>query len=711
MRQLLQNARSGVIELVEVPAPMAAPGQVLVQNHYSVMSPGTDKLAMSFARKSMLGKARSRPDLVRQVLKKIKTDGPLATYRSATSRLDSPQPMGYSSAGVVCGVGPGVEGFAVGDRVACAGAGYANHSEMVAVPQNLVALVPDAVDLHDAVFSTLGSIAMQGLRVANPTLGELAVVVGLGIIGQVSVQLLRANGCRTLGVDLNSDRVKQAREQGATWALTPNELSESFQAKVTGGSGFDFALVTAASSNSAPLELAASLLRLKGRIAFVGAMPIELDRRLMFEKELDLRMSMSYGPGRYDRNYEEVGLDYPIAYVRWTENRNLQAFLELIASNSIEPSSLDCESRPFSESVEAYEELESGESSHLAVVFEYDHDIRMNRTASITAPRKGGRKKDNVGVAFIGAGNYSKTILLPLLKGTPQVEPITLITATGASAQGSAQRFGFSGCGTDPEAVFADPNVDLVFVTTRHDSHAEYAVQALEAGKGVWLEKPAALNIEELETLLAKVRETGGFLSIGYNRRFSPHAVFAAERFASRLTPLRVYYRICPGPMPVGTWLTDPREGGGRIIGEVCHFVDLCNFFAGDLVESVQATALGDGRTDDSISATLHYPDGSTATIDYLGTASPELPKEFVELSGDGHTVQLDNFKQTRVIGGKTFRTLNQDKGQRNAIRAVVGAYHANQPSPIDLANIENVSRTTFAIVESAHSGLRVKIE
>ena len=711
MRQLLQNARSGAIELVEVPAPMAAPGQVLVQNHYSVMSPGTDKLAMSFARKSMLGKARSRPDLVRQVLKKIKTDGPLATYRSATSRLDSPQPMGYSSAGVVCGVGPGVEGFAVGDRVACAGAGYANHSEMVAVPQNLVALVPDAVDLHDAVFSTLGSIAMQGLRVANPTLGELAVVVGLGIIGQVSVQLLRANGCRTLGVDLNSDRVKQAREQGATWALTPNELSESFQAKVTGGSGFDFALVTAASSNSAPLELAASLLRLKGRISFVGAMPIELDRRVMFEKELDLRMSMSYGPGRYDRNYEEVGLDYPIAYVRWTENRNLQAFLELIASNSIEPSSLDCESRPFSESVEAYEELESGESSHLAVVFEYDHDIRMNRTASITAPRKGGRKKDNVGVAFIGAGNYSKTILLPLLKGTPQVEPITLITATGASAQGSAQRFGFSGCGTDPEAVFADPNVDLVFVTTRHDSHAEYAVQALEAGKGVWLEKPAALNIEELETLLAKVRETGGFLSIGYNRRFSPHAVFAAERFASRLTPLRVYYRICPGPMPVGTWLTDPREGGGRIIGEVCHFVDLCNFFAGDLVESVQATALGDGRTDDSISATLHYPDGSTATIDYLGTASPELPKEFVELSGDGHTVQLDNFKQTRVIGGKTFRTLNQDKGQRNAIRAVVGAYHANQPSPIDLANIENVSRTTFAIVESAHSGLRVKIE
>lgn len=711
MKQLLQNARSGAIELVDVPAPMCAPGQVLVQNHYSVMSPGTDKLAMDFARKSMLGKARSRPDLVKQVLKKVQTDGPLATYRAASSRLDSPQPMGYSSAGIVCGVGPAVEGFAAGDRVACAGAGYANHAEMIAVPQNLVALVPDGVDLNDAAFSTLGSIAMHGLRVANPTIGELAVVVGLGIIGQVSVQLLRANGCRTLGVDLNPDRVKQALEQGATWALTPNELSESFQTKVTAGNGFDLALVTAASTSSAPLEIAANLLRLKGRISFVGAMPIELDRRLMFEKELDLRMSMSYGPGRYDRNYEEVGLDYPLAYVRWTVNRNLQAFLDLTASNSIAPSSLDCEPRPFSECVEAYEELESGKASHLAVVFEYDREIRTARSASITTPRRRGHKKDDVGVSFIGAGNYSKAVLLPLLQKTPRVDPITLITATGASAQGSARRFGFSGCGTDPEAIFADPNVDLVFITTRHDTHVDYAVQALEAGKGVWLEKPAALDSEGLEILLDKTRETGGFLSIGYNRRFSPHAVFAAEHFASRSTPLRIYYRICPGPMPIGTWLTDPREGGGRIVGEVCHFVDLCNFFAGDLVESVQATALGDGRTDDSISATLHYPNGSTATIDYLGTASPDLPKEFVELSGDGKTVQLDNFKQTRVIGGKTHRTLNQDKGQQAAIRTVIDAYHSGQSSPLDLADIENVSRTTFAIVESAHSGSRVRVE
>ncbi len=711
MRQLLQNARSGKIELVDVPAPMAAPGQVLVQNYYSVMSPGTDKLAMSFARMSILGKARSRPDLVRRVLKKARTEGPLTTYRTAANRLDSPQPMGYSSAGIVRGVGPGVDGFAVGDRVACAGAGYANHAELVAVPENLVALVPDEVELGDAAFATLGAIAMQGLRVADPTLGELGVVVGLGIIGQISVQLLRANGCRVLGVDLDPERAKQSLEQGAAWAMAPSEISESFQTRVSGGHGFDLALVTAASTSSAPLELAANLLRRKGRISFVGAMPIELDRRLMFEKELDLRMSTSYGPGRYDRSYEEIGLDYPLAYVRWTENRNLQAFLELIASKAISPSSLDCETRPFAESVEAYEALESGSVSRLAVSFEYEHEVRAERSAPSAAPRRARHKKAGVGVSFIGAGAYSKSMLLPLLRRTPRAEPITLVTATGASAQGSARRFGFSGCGTDPSAVFDDPNVDLVFVTTRHDTHVDYAIRALRAGKGVWLEKPAALEPDALNSLLAVARETGGFLTIGYNRRFSPHAAFAAHHFASRSAPLRIYYRVSPGPMPIGTWLTDPRQGGGRIVGEVCHFVDLCNFFAGNLVESVQATALGNGHTDDSISATLHYPDGSTATIDYLGMASPELPKEYIELSGDGRTVELDNFRNTHPIGGRGHRTMNQDKGQREAIRAVVDALHTNRPSPLDLASIENVSRTTFAIVESAQSGSRVDVE
>lgn len=711
MKQLLQNARTGEIELVDLPAPMAAPGQVLVQNYYSVMSPGTDKLAMSFARMSMLGKARSRPDLVRQILKKIQTDGPLATYRSAASRLDSPQPMGYSSAGVVLAVGPGVGGFAVGDRVACAGAGYANHAELVSVPENLVAAVPEGVELSDAAFSTLGAIAMQGLRVADPTLGELSVVVGLGIIGQIAVQLLRANGCRVLGLDLNAKRVKLSLDQGAAWAMSPNEISESFQTKVTGGAGFDLALVTAASSTSAPLELAVSLLRRKGRISFVGAMPLELDRRMMFEKELDLRMSTSYGPGRYDSRYEELGLDYPIAYVRWTENRNLQAFLELAAAKAISPAKLDCTIRPFADCVDAYQELQTGSVDHLAVVFEYEREVRTDRSRTIDQPRRSRRHDTDLGIAFIGAGSYAKSVLLPTLRGTAGVDPITLVTATGASSQGSARRFGFTGCGTDPAAIFADPNVELVFVTTRHDTHVAYTVQALEAGKAVWLEKPAALNPQELEVLLDCARRTGGLLTIGYNRRFSPHAAFAHLRLANRATPLRIYYRVAPGPMPVGTWLTDPTIGGGRIIGEVCHFVDLCNFFVGDHCESVDAAILGDQNTDDSITTTLHYPDGSTATIDYLATASTALPKEYVELSADGRTIQLDNFRHTRVVGGAHHRTLNQDKGQQKAIQAVVEACRAGQPSPLDLTSIENVSRTTFAIIESGRTASRVAVD
>jgi polar amino acid transport system substrate-binding protein len=686
---------------------MAAPGQILVQNHHSVMSPGTDKLAMSFARMSMLGKARSRPDLVRQVLTKMKTDGPIATYRAAASRLDSPQPMGYSSAGVVRDIGAGVEGFSIGDRVACAGAGYANHAELVAVPVNLVAAVPDSVDLRDAAFTTMGAIAMQGLRVAEPTLGELCVVVGLGIVGQITVQLLRANGCRVLAIDLNPERAKQGLEQGATWAMTPAELSESFEAKVTGGHGFDLAVVTAASESSAPLELAARLLRRKGRISFVGAMPIEIDRRLMFEKELDLRMSTSYGPGRYDRNYEEVGLDYPIAYVRWTENRNMQAFLELIASGAVSPARMDCETRPFSECVQAYTELESGSALHLAVTFEYEREVRIERTAVVRPRNRPRSEKGEVGVAFIGAGAYAKSMLLPLVKSTPKVDPITLVAATGASAQGSAKRFGFTGCGTDPSAVLQDPNVDLVFVTTRHDTHVDYACGALRAGKAVWLEKPAALEPDGLERLLAVARETGGFLTIGYNRRFSPHAEFVAREFDERTSPLRIYYRVIPGRMPTGTWITDPLQGGGRIVGEVCHFVDLCSFLIGDRVESVEASSLGDGLTDDSMTATLLYPDGSVATIDYLAIAASALPKEHLEVSGDGRTVSIDNFRHTHLVGGRSHRSINQDKGQREAVARVVEAVRTGRPSPIDLASIANTSRTTFAMLESIRSGSR----
>ncbi len=429
MKQILQNARSGDLELAEVPAPLPARGQLLVQNHYSVVSPGTDKTAMGFAQMSMLGKARSRPDLARQVIEKLRQEGPASTYRTVMSRLDVPQALGYSSAGVVRAVGDGVKGFQVGDRVACAGAGYANHAELVVVPSNLAALVPDGVSLEAAAYSTLGAIAMQGLRVANPTIGEIAAVVGLGLVGQITVQLLRANGCRVLGLDLDPKRIASSLQQGAEWASTPGDLGDAWIATQTNGVGVDFAIVTAASNTSAPLELAARLCRKKGRISFVGATPIELDRRLMFEKELDLRMSTSYGPGRYDRKYEEEGLDYPIAYVRWTENRNLQAFLAADQLGVDRSAAVSIRSAPLQRGGRGLRGSRGPQFTSLAVVFEYASEVDATRSLEFTPRRTAA--EGIVGVSFLGAGNYSKAVLLPVPQECRRSIGSTLVTATG----------------------------------------------------------------------------------------------------------------------------------------------------------------------------------------------------------------------------------------------------------------------------------------
>lgn len=709
MKQIVQSARTGKLEILEVPAPNPAAGQVLVRTAFSVMSPGTEKLALDFARKSLLGKARSRPDLVQQVVRKLRHEGPLPTYRAVTNRLDAPQPLGYSSAGVVEAAGAGVVGIAAGDRVACAGAGYASHAELVCVPENLVARVPDAVPLEHAAFATLGAIALQGLRVAAPTLGEIAAVVGLGLIGQLTVQLLRANGCRVLGIDLDPARVKQALSLGAEWGAAPGDDFDAWRIHATGGFGADLAIVTASADSAAPLKLAAELCRQKGRISLVGAMPIEVDRRVLYDKELELRMSTSYGPGRYDRSYEERGFDYPLPYVRWTENRNLQAFLRLVADGRIEPARLDTETVPLEEALRAYEELAEGRRRGLAVVFRYGERPSRERTLRLPASAATPAPRDGIGVAFVGFGNYAKAVLLPALDGASGITRRALVTATGASARRSAERFGFAACGTDPEAVFGDPDVHLVFVATRHDSHAELAARALEAGKAVWLEKPAALDEEQLSRLAAAAQATGGFLIVGYNRRFSPHAAALRAAFAGRRGPLSIHYTIAAGSPPAGTWILDPREGGGRIIGEACHFVDLCSFLVGANPVAVQARRLAaDDAIDDSLIGLLGYPDGSTACIEYLAHASSELPKERIEVSGDGATARCENFRTTRVFGsrgGKPLRTLNQDKGQANAIQATLTALREGRPSPMSLADVLATSRTTFALLEAARSG------
>lgn len=711
MKTIVQNPRSGTIELLEVPAPMADTGQLLVRTAFSVVSPGTEKLALDFARKSLLSKARTRPDLVRQVVRKLRQEGPLPTYRAVMNRLDAPQPLGYSSAGIVEAVGPGVARFAPGDRVACAGAGYATHAEVVVVPENLAARVPDGVALEHAAFATLGAIALQSLRVGAPVFGEIVAVVGLGLIGQLTVQLLRASGCRVLGIDLDPERVEQARTLGAEWGSSPSEDIGAWQSHAAAGHGADLVVVTASADSAAPLRLAAELCRQKGRIVIVGAVPIELDRRLLYDKELELRMSMSYGPGRYDRTYEEDGFDYPLPYVRWTENRNLQAFLHAVASGTVRPDALDAEIAPFEAALHIYDALAKGQRRSLATIFRYTETPLRNRALDLAPPAREKTEapapiSGELGIAFVGAGNYAKSVLLPLIGRLGHVRRAHLVTATGASARRSAERFGFQSCGTDPDHAFEDPKVDLVFVATRHDSHAELAGRALRAGKAVWLEKPVAIDEQGLAEVEKAARDSGGLLVVGYNRRFSAHARAIRDAFSNRRGALSIHYVVAAGPPPRGTWITDPRIGGGRLTGEACHFVDLCAFLVGDVPQSVFAHALSrDPEVDDSTVILLEFPDGSSACIEYLASASSELPKERFEVSGDGRTARCDNFCETRVSGRRRVRTVNQDKGQAAALEALIAACRQRGVSPISLEEIVGVSRATFGILESLNSG------
>lgn len=710
MKQILQNPRTGILEVADVPAPSVARGHLLVRNAFSAVSPGTEKLAVEFAQKSLLQKARSRPDLVRQVTRKLRDEGPLATYRAVISRLEAPQPLGYSSAGVVEEVGEGVSFFRPGDRVACAGAGYACHAEIITVPENLAAKVPDSLPLDQAAFATIGTIALQAIRVASPTLGEIGVVIGLGPIGQLAIQLLRANGCRVLAIDLDDERVKQASSQGAEWAAKPEEDLSSWTRYATGGYGADFAVITASADSSSPLELGANLCRLKGRIAVVGAFPISIDRRLLYEKELEIRMSTSYGPGRYDRSYEEQGFDYPLPWVRWTETRNLEAFLALAARGDLRLDLLDVEIVPFQDAVQVYKQLANRQRHALAAVFRYSESPDRKRTLFLKqqtralTPRSR-PTESSIGVAFLGGGTYARSALLPILARRKDVRLTSLVTATGASARATARKFAFDRCSTDPEMALSDPQVDVVFIATRHDSHADLAERALRANKAVWLEKPVGLSPEEVRRVIHIAAEKGGFLFVGYNRRFSPHARAIRSALTRYTGPFAIRYTVSAGPPPRNSWITDPEIGGGRIIGEVCHFVDLCSFFVGTQPERVFTHRMGDNPdNDDSVVSILSYPDRSVAIIEYLASASHKLPKERIEISRGGHTSHCLNFRKTQLPSGRRYSTRSQDKGQHNQIDLLFQLLRSQGQLPWTSLDLLRTSEITFEMAAAARA-------
>jgi predicted dehydrogenase/threonine dehydrogenase-like Zn-dependent dehydrogenase len=727
--------------LEETPVPQAAAGMVLVETVVSLVSAGTEKMLVDLARKSLVGKARSRPDLVKKVIDKAKREGIANTIQKVRSKLDNPIPLGYSCAGVVREVGEGVDEFQVGDWVACGGAGYANHADFNMVPRNLCVRLPERggepLPAEEAAFATVGAIALQGVRQAVLTLGERVCVVGLGLLGQLTVQLCKANGCGVVGSDIDPAKMGLAAKLGADLTVAPGELEAVVQ-DFSQGAGADAVIIAAASSDSRLIEVAGEISRFKGRVVVVGLVGMNIPRDLYYKKELDLRLSMSYGPGRYDPEYEERGHDYPLPFVRWTEQRNMQAFLELVAAGRVDVKALITHRFPFEKALDAYEMILKGSEPHLAVIFEYAAKQPERRApAPAAAPAKAGE----LALGVIGAGNFARGVLLPRFKENASVSLRAIATARGMTASAVAKQFGIPACAGSADEILADPGVNTVLIATRHNLHGPLVIEALKAGKHVFVEKPLCLTIQQLreiaELALHGTRCTApsaprplgpldpasfpsdprtlepsdsSLLMVGFNRRFSPFLKKAAEILNSKQGPLFAVYTINAGMIPKESWVQDPVEGGGRIVGEVCHFVDALRFLAGAPVKSVQAMCV---QTDDkrqvnrdSVSIVLKYANGSMSTILYHAAGSPDYPKERIELAAGGTTVVIDDFRRMEVFGSKKeLMKGSQDKGFKAEVEAFVACITGKGAVPIPLNDIFETTLVTFAVHESLNKG------
>ena len=712
MKQVLQDLKSGRIEVTDVPCPAVPPGHVLIRTRASLISSGSERSIVEFAQSSWIARARAQPDKVKQVLDKIHADGLLPTLEAVFARLDEPLPLGYSNAGVVEEAGAGVEGIRRGDRVASNGP----HAEMVCVPRNLCARIPDAVQDDEAAFTVLGSIALHGARLLEPTLGESVAVVGLGLVGLMAVQILRAHGCRVLGIDPDAARRERARALGAEAVHAPPPEGDPVAAGRTFSSerGIDAVLITASSPGNEIIRDAARMCRKRGRIVLVGVVGLELNRADFYEKELSFRVSCSYGPGRYDPGYEAGGRDYPQAYVRWTEQRNLEAVLAMMADGRLSVASLISTRVPQREAARAYETLTSDRRA-LGILLEYPapsaaHDRVI---ALSTAPaRLPGTEEVTVGV--IGAGDFARAVLLPALRRTG-ARLDTIAALRGVSAAQAGRRFGFRQVTSDPRAVLENPAINTIFIVTRHDSHARLAVEALQAGKHVFVEKPLALNRVELDTVIRASEAAGRHLMVGFNRRFSPHVREIVRLMRARAGPAAFIMTVNAGALPAEHWLVDPRQGGGRIVGEAVHWIDLLIFLSGQRVTAVVSVPLGNGSAPhrEGTTLTLAFADGSTGTIHYLANGSRRFPKERLEVAFDGRVLQLDNYRSVTGFGVPGFsrlRTWRQDKGHRNEIEAFVKTIARGGAALIPLAELEHAALVSFGAVDSARSGDVVRL-
>jgi predicted dehydrogenase len=712
MKQLIQSFKTGELGLFEVPAPICQESGALVQTTVSLVSAGTEKMLVDFAKKSMLAKAKDRPDLVKQVLDKMKKEGIKNTLEKVFTKLDTPIPLGYSAAGRVIKVGSNLSGINIGDRVACGGAGYANHSEINYIPKNLMVKIPDGVDDIDASFVTVGAIALQGVRQTEPKLGEIVAVMGLGLLGQLAVQLLKANGCKVIGSDIDPDKMKLALKLGADEVCSAGDLIKKAN-EFSNGYGVDAVIIAASTSSNQPVIDAAEISRMRGRVVFLGMVGMDIPRNTYYKKELDLRLSMAYGPGRYDPEYEEKGNDYPYDLVRWTEQRNFEAFLGLIAEGKITPKEILTHQFDFDNAMDAYDLLEGKvKEKYLGIVLNYKRDIKLEDENIVKRSDKA-ISSDNVNVGLIGAGNFTKSVILPNLKKVGGYELVGLCTATGVSAQGTGKKYDFKYITTEVQEIFKNSEVNSVFVTTQHNKHASAVISSIESNKHCFVEKPLCIYEEELEKI-NEVYSGNTIVQVGFNRRFSPMIESMKKNIDGQVS---INYRVNAGIIPKDVWIQDRTIGGGRIIGEVCHFIDTCSYLIGSDVVSVFASSVQKNDKsipdEDNVNIILNYENGSTATIGYFAYGDSTMPKEYIEIFANGVSMQMTDFRELLIYSGgkvKKEKSANQDKGFVNEFKAFKEAVKSGN-SAIEFDSIYNTTKTTFKILESLRTHGLVKID
>ncbi len=715
MKQVIQNIRNGRLTVGTVPAPTAGDGEVLIASQASLVSAGTEKMVLDLAKKSLLGKARERPDQVRRVLEKVRSEGLMNTIRQVRRKLDEPMTMGYSSAGVVVACGRGVQHFKPGDRVASNGP----HAEVVSVPVNLCARVPDGVSFDHACFAVLGSIAMQGLRLTHCQLGETVFVIGLGLVGQLTVALAAAAGLRVIGTDPDASRCELACRMGAETA-SPG-ISGAAVEQRTGGLGADAVVITASTSSNEPMDTAAAAVRQKGRVVLVGVVGLEIDRRPFYFKEAEFVVSCSYGPGRYDPSYEEQGHDYPAAWVRWTEQRNIQAVLDLIGSGRIDVAPLISHRFPIDQAPEAYELIHSGQEPFLGVVLQYPQvrSTAMDQPVRTVTLHPRPAEDGGIRIGVLGAGNFARMVMLPAIRNCDTFRPVSICTARGLTGTHEGTVSGFERSTTDEDDIFSDESINTVFSLTRHDHHASHVLRAIAAGKNIFVEKPLCLTAEELLQIDAAVMQAGDtcpLIMTGFNRRFAPAAGRVRDFFRDVSDPLTVFYRFNAGPLPADHWTQDEHIGGGRIIGEACHAIDLATWLTGSLPIRVfaESVAMTDpGRvSDDQCFITLRHANGSVSCVGYTSGGDKGYSKERVEVFGGGRVAVIDDFRRVELSQGGRLKTetMTQDKGHQEEVRALARAVADGRPSPISWDEMRAVSAAAIAAVRSLREGVPVDL-